>query len=136
MSRTQAVASKAVDRIAKQVREAVAADIAAQERPSDDGKHDLRNADGDILQCKLTVSKRPGAPDPLVVTVNDEIRWIKRGEQVVVPWYVVLHLKNNIERTFTNEKVDGRDTPVASDSPSEPISYTPINPHPENPDWL
>lgn len=105
--------------------------------PVDDGRLDMKNSDGGMLMCKMTIGSREGAPDPLCITVNDEIRWVKRNKEVVVPWYVVLHMKNNIETRFKQEKDDqGKRIVVGYTGPSEPVSYVPISPASDNPHWL
>lgn len=95
--------------------------------PQDDldaAKLQHKNTSGGVLMCELTIAKRPGAPDPLCVTTNEEIRFIKRGKPVTVPWYVVRQLLNNVERQFYQEKDEqGRSITRHNDMPSEPISY-------------
>jgi hypothetical protein len=95
------------------------------------------NTKGEVLMCKMTIGSREGAPDPLVITVGDEIKWAKRNKEVVVPWYFVLHMKNNIETRFKQEKDDqGKRIVVGHTGPSEPLSYSLIDPSPDNPKWL
>lgn len=112
-------------------------DTQVAERPVDDGKLKLRNAAGEMLKCKLTLAKREHAPDPLCITIGEEYYWLKRGKEAIVPWYLVLHLKNNVETKYHQEKDEkGRNIVVSERMPAEAFSYTPIDPHPENPDWL
>ena len=116
---------------------AIKAEEAASKAVEDDGRLAMKNKDGGVLMCNLTVAKRPFAPDPLCVTVNDEIKWIKRGAKVIVPWYFVLHMNNNVETRFRQEKdAQGKNIVVPETGPSEPISYNPINPADDNPNWL
>lgn len=104
---------------------------------ADDGKLDMKNRDGGVLMCKVTVGSREGGPDPICYTVNDEIKWIKRNAEVVIPWYFVLHMKHNVETRFKQAKDEsGTRIVVGTTGPSEPISYSLIDPAPDNPDWL
>lgn len=105
----------------------------AAEVKEDDGKLFMKNRDGGMLMCDLTVQRREKAPDPLCVCVNEEIRWIKRGMKARVPWYVVLHMQNNIERKFRQEGEGKSRTIVAEDAPGEPFNYTQIDPADDNP---
>ena len=137
MSKATNSANRIVDEVTETVRKQVLAEITESEKPANDGKLDMKNSKGGVLMCKFVLGKRAGSPDPLVITVNEEIRWVKRGQECVVPWYVVLAMKNNIERTFTPLKdAYGRTTVESSDGPAEPISYVPLDPAPDNPDWL
>ena len=88
------------------------------------------NTKGEMLMCQFTLAKRPGAPDPLCITVNKEIKWLKRGVTTSkMPWYFVEHMLNNIERKFRQEKTpDGKNIVVYDDMPTEAFSYMPINP--------
>jgi hypothetical protein len=90
-----------------------------------------------MLTCKLTIQKRVGAPDPLCVTINEEFRWIKRGLECIVPWYLILHLRNNIERRFTQGTDEtGKKIVIVEDAQAEPFTYRPIDPAEDNPNWL
>lgn len=104
----------------------------AKPKKIDDGRMNKLNADGGMLMCELVIQKRVGAPDPLCMTVNEEIKWAKRGAKVVVPWYFVAMLKSNVERKFRQEKDPntGKNIVVWDDVPGEPFSYMPINPAP------
>lgn len=106
--------------------------IDADAAPQDDvkaSKLQKLNRKGEMLMCELTIAKRPLAPDPLCVTTNEEIRYIKRGKKVVVPWYVVVQMLNNIERVFYQEENEtGKKITHWNEQPSEPISYVPIDP--------
>lgn len=87
------------------------------------------NRSGGMLMAELTIAKRPGAPDPLCVTTNEEIRYIKRGKKVTVPWYVVQQMLNNIERVFYQEENEtGKKITHWNEQPSEPITYHLIDP--------
>lgn len=87
------------------------------------------DTDGKMLMCEFTLGKRPGHPDPLCITINDEVRWVKRGAKVRVPWYLVEHMLHNIERKFRQEKDgQGNNIVVHDDMTSEPFQYRPINP--------
>jgi hypothetical protein len=98
----------------------------------DNGKLFKLNTKGEMLLCELTLHKREGAPDPQCITINEEFRWVKRGHKVVVPWYVVEHLKLNIERKFHQEKdpTTGKSIVVSEEVPAETFSYKPIDPAP------
>lgn len=97
----------------------------------DDGKLFMKNSAGEMLMCKLTIAQRPGSPDPLCVTINEEFRWIKRGKEVIVPWYVVRFMLDNIETKFRQEKDEqGKRITITERMPSEPISYVMIDPAP------
>ena len=120
---------EAASRVLAQIAAGVAEKIEADQPVHDDGKLHMKNAQGEMLMCKLTLAKRAGAPDPLCITINEEFRWVKRGSEVVVPWYVVQHLKNNVETVFRQEKNEqGRSIVVTDQVQAEPFSYTPINP--------
>ena len=81
--------------------------------------------------CELEVARRPGAPDPFLITVNEEIKWIKRGKKVVVPWYFIEAMQSNIERRFRREKDEqGKNIIVSEDMPSESFQFQAINPAP------
>ena len=89
------------------------------------------NKDGGILMCEVMLQKKLGAPDPQVFTVGNEIKWIKRGAKVKVPWYFVEHMLNNVERKFFQipDPTDQRKRIVKYDDIlTEGFSYTPINP--------
>ena len=70
----------------------------------DNGKMLKTNTKGEMLMCEFTLQKRVGQPDPLCITINDEVRWVKRGAKVIVPWYLVEHMLHNVERKFRQEK--------------------------------
>ncbi len=112
----------------------LAADIESQdvsETPEQyrEAQMQKQDRDGKMLLCEFTLAKRPGAPDPLCITVNKEIKWLKRGATVKLPWYFVEHMLNNIERKFRQEKApDGKSIVVYDDMPTEAFSYMPINP--------
>jgi hypothetical protein len=89
------------------------------------------NTKGEMLMAQFKLPKRPGYPDPLCVTVNDEVRWIKRGHWVKLPWYVVEHMAHNIERKFRQEKdPNGGIQPIVvyDDMTAEPFEYRLIDP--------
>ena len=90
------------------------------------------NKDGKMLMCNFTLNPRDGGPDPLCFTINDEIKWIKRGQNVVIPWYFVEHMKLNIERKFRKEKDQqtGRVSVIPVDQLTESFQYQPIDPAP------
>ncbi len=94
-----------------------------------DGKDFLVNTDGKTLMAKFNLAKRAGAPDPLCITINDEFFWMKRGIDVEVPFYLVLHMKNNIETHYLQEKDErGKNVIVTEKRPAEAFSYVWINP--------
>jgi hypothetical protein len=100
-------------------------------KESFDGRYAKLNAEGGILKAKFTLQPKEKAPNPLCITVNEEIFWVPRGHEVIVPWYVVTQMKNNIERRFKREKDErGKNIVTTYDAPSEPFNYTPINPAP------
>jgi hypothetical protein len=123
---------KQVDEIASAVAKTMKATIDAKDDgPVNNGKLDKVNTEGKMLMAELTVARREGAPDPYLITVNEEIRWIKRGKQVIVPWYCVEQMKNNIERKFRKEKDDqGKNVVVFDDLPTESFLYRAIDPAP------
>lgn len=96
-----------------------------------DYKRGKTNSKGEMLMCKFTLQPREKAPNPLPIVVNEEKYWVPRGVEVTVPWYVVVQMKNNIERRFRKEKdAQGKNIVTAYDMPSEPFSYSPIDPAP------
>ena len=95
----KAQAAKIVENVTKQLN----AQIDAQIEVVDDGKRQFVNKDGGILQCEITLARATGAPDPLAVMVNEQLWWLRRGHKQMVPWYVIPHLRNNIERKFRQE---------------------------------
>jgi hypothetical protein len=125
--------SEAADKIVEAVRELVVEESKVDHRAADKAARErLKNTDGKMLMCSLVLHKRPGAPDPQVFTIGEQIFWIKRGATVTVPWYLVAHMKNNSERKFKQEKdpVTGKNIVTHDDMLSEPFSYQPINPAP------
>jgi hypothetical protein len=126
-SKSKAAATKALAQVAKGIMDEIEADHV----DSTDYRLTKLNADGGMLMAKFTLQPREKAPNPLVITINEEIRWVPRGIEVVVPWYVVTHMKNNVERRFKKEKdAQGKNIVTPYDMPSEPFSYQPINPAP------
>jgi len=121
-----------VDAIASAVAETMKKTIDEQvDTTKDDSKLFYKNAEGKMLMCELTMARRENAPDPFLTTTNEEIRWIKRGQPVIVPWYVVDQLKNNKERKFRTEKDEqGKKVVVFEDIPTESFQYHAINPAP------
>lgn len=120
-----------VDAIANAVASSMKATIDAQVEAKDESKFTFKNADGGILMCELTMARRENAPDPFLTTTNEEIRWIKRGQPVIVPWYVVDQLRNNKERKFRKEKDEqGKNVIAFEDIPTESFQYRAINPAP------
>lgn len=88
---------------------------------------------GNMLLCEFTLQKKAEAPDPLVITVNDEIKWVKRGAKVKLPWYFVEHMLHNVERKYHSvpDPADPRKRIVSyDDMPTEGFSYRPIDPAP------
>lgn len=137
--------TKQKETISKAFKEAEKAALAASDAAvpvEDNGKLDMVDTDGKMLMCNFTLHKKPGAADPLSIVVNEGGAsgfqgFLKRGEKVKVPWFVVLHLQNNIERRFTKSKDDqGKNIIIAEDVPAESFTYSPINPSPNNPPWL
>lgn len=91
------------------------------------------NNNGKMLMCNFTLAQRDKAPNPQCVTVNEEIRWIPRGVEVQVPWYVVQLFKDNIERRYRKEKdSNGKNIVTPYDVPAEAFSYSCIDPAPNN----
>ena len=126
-SKSKAAATKALAEVAKGIMDEIEADHV----DTTDYKLGKTNTEGKMLMAKFTLQPRDKAPNPLCITVNEEIRWVPRGVEVIVPWYVVTHMKNNIERRFRKEKdSQGKNIVVPYDVPSEPFNYNPINPAP------
>lgn len=126
----KAAITDVVNEVAQQVADKLDHVVEVDERKAEqEAKRRYLNRDGEILQCNLTLQKMEGKPDPLVITIAEEIRWIKRGKPVVVPWYVVQTLKDNIESRYRREKQpDGTTAVVREDVPAEAFSYNAINP--------
>jgi hypothetical protein len=119
-------AAKTLKALANDIESQDVAETPEQYRAAQMQKTDTKGA---MLMCEFTLAKREGAPDPLVITVNKEIKWLKRGATVKLPWYFVEHMLNNIERKFRQEKgPDGKKFVVYDDMPTEAFSYLPINP--------
>ncbi len=119
-------AAKTLKALANDIQSEEVAETPEQYRAAQMQKQDTS---GNMLMCQFTLAKRPGAPDPLVITVNKEIKWLKRGATVKLPWYFIEHMLNNIERKFRQEKgPDGKSVVVYDDMPTEAFSYLPINP--------
>lgn len=126
-TKTKAAATKAIAEVTKQLMTEIAEDAV----DNTDYRLGKLNADGEMLKAKFTLQPREKAPNPLCITVNEEIFWVPRGVEVEVPWYVVTQMKNNIERRFKREKdAQGKNIVTSFDAPSEPFSYYPINPAP------
>ena len=97
----------------------------------DNGKLLKTNKHGKMLMCEVTLQKAPGKPDPQCFTVNDEIKWVKRGAKVVVPWYFVEHMLHNVERKYRQEvdPADARKKIVLfDDMTTEAFNYREIDP--------
>lgn len=125
-----AATKKLADVIAAAIEGAVQNKIEPPTRES--GRLAKLNTDGKMLKYLFTLQKRPGAPDPLCITINEEFYWVKRGKPVEVPWYLVEHMKLNIERKYRQEKDEhGKNIVVGEDMPSESFTATPINPAPD-----
>ena len=128
--------SKATEAVMKKLAELLGGvaekfDPAAASAKVEEAKRTKLDAEGNILKCKLTVSRRLGSTGPHLETVNEEIFWIPRGVPVIVPWYVIDQMKNNVERKFRQEPDPdnpGRKRIVHEDIPSESFQYTAINP--------
>ena len=90
------------------------------------------NKDGKMLMAKLTLQPRERAANPMPYVINEEIYWVPRGHEVIVPWYVVMSMKNNIERRFKMSKdpETGKNMVTPYEVPAEPFNYTPIDPAP------
>ncbi len=128
---TKTEQKKQIDKVTAQVAKAMGAVIDAQVEVQDNGKLDKLNADGTMLMCSVTFPKRPFADDPHVQTINDEVRWFRRGHAKIVPWYVVAAIKDNVERKFRQEKNDqGQNIVVSDEMPTESFTYEMINPAP------
>lgn len=142
MAKATQAQKNAVTKAFADAEKAAQAALVKAEVPEDDGTMDMKNADGGMLKCKFTLHKRPGAPDPLCITVNEAGRagfqgFAKRGIEIEVPWFVILHLQNNIEKRFAQEKDErGKNIIVPEDVPGESFSYRPVNPAADNPAWL
>lgn len=105
--------------------------VQADPEVRDDGKMTQQNTKGEMLMVEMTVAKRIGAPDPLCITINEEFRWVKRGKQVIVPWYVAEFLSTNIERKYRQEKDEhGVNQTIAEDMLAEPFQFRMIDPAP------
>ena len=127
--KTKAVSKKAAQEALAQVAKGIMDEIEADHVDTVDYKRGKLNTDGEMLMARLTLHPREKAPNPQVVTINEEIRWVPRGVEAVVPWYVVSFLKTNVERRFRKEKdAQGKNIVVPYDMPGEAFSYTPINP--------
>lgn len=126
-TKSKAAATKAIAEVTKEIIAGIEADAV----DTTDYRLGKLNANGEMLKAKFTLQPREKAPNPLCITVNEEIFWVPRGVEVTVPWYVVAHMKNNIERRFKREKdAQGKNIVTSYDAPSEPFSYSPINPAP------
>lgn len=117
----------AVAALAKQL----VADVHVSESPDEikAARNAKKNDEGGMLMCTFNLAKRIGQPDPLCVTINDEVRWVKRGATVTVPWYLVEHMLHNIERKYRREKqADGSSLIVFDDMLTEQFQYREIKP--------
>jgi hypothetical protein len=96
--------------MARKLNALAAAEAMRQEEMRDaaeEAREDLRlskltflDRDGNMLMYRLTIHEREGAPDPLPVVVNDYQCVIKRGLEVVVPWFVVTSLNDRVETKY------------------------------------
>lgn len=87
------------------------------------------NSKGEMLMCSFTLQKAEGRPDPLCITVNDQIKWVKRGKAVALPWYFVEHMLGNQDRKYRQEKdAAGKNYITYDDVTSEPFHYQAIEP--------
>jgi len=131
-AQTKAVSKKAAQAALASVAKGIMDEIEADHVDTTDYKLGKTNSKGGVLMCKFTLQPREKAPNPLCITVNEEIRWVPRGVEVVVPWYVVTHMKANIETRYKKEKdpATGKNIVTPYLSPSEPFNYNPIDPAP------
>lgn len=130
---TKAQRKQDVAKIATKIVAGMSQEIEAQEdhEDSEAARNAKTNTKGTMLMCELTLAKRAGMPDPQVITVNREIKWVKRGAKVVVPWYFIEHLLHNVERKFRQEPdpTDSRKRIVAhDDTETESFNYRMIDP--------
>jgi hypothetical protein len=126
---SKAKSKEAATQALAQVAKGIMDEIEADHVDTTDYKLGKTNVAGEMLKAKFTLHPRDKAPNPLCVTVNEEIFWVPRGVEVTVPWYVVTHMKNNIERRFRKEKdAQGKNIVTTYDAPAEPFSYNPISP--------
>lgn len=94
-------------------------------------KREHLGADGEILKYELEIQGRDGAPNPVNIPINEEKYVIRRQAKVVVPWWVVVHLANNIETKYTPTKDEnGRLYMREEPRLSENFTARPINPAP------
>jgi hypothetical protein len=128
---SKAKSKEAATQALAQVAKGIMDEIEADHVDHTDYRLGKTNTEGEMLKAKFTLQPREKAPNPLCITINEEIFWVPRGVEVTVPWYVVTHMKNNIERKFRREKDEqGKNVIRTMDVPSEPFSYHPINPAP------
>jgi hypothetical protein len=126
---SNAAVQKAIEALASKI----GGVVAPTESPEEvlDSKRKKLDTNGDILMCWFTLAKKEGAPDPLVMTVNNEVKWLKRGYKVKLPWYFVEHMLHNVERKFRQipDPADARKKiTLYDDIPTESFQYQPINP--------
>jgi hypothetical protein len=123
-----------VAEIVADVAKTLAANIDAEGVDDDVKSSRLAKLDnsGKMLMCEFTLAKRPGQPDPLCITVNEEIKWVKRGAKVVLPWYFVEHMLHNVERKYRQEKdpITGQPRVAFDDMSTEQFQYRAIDPAP------
>jgi hypothetical protein len=128
---TKAKSKEAATQALAQVAKGIMDEIEADHVDHTDYRLGKTDVHGNVLRAKFTLQPREKAPNPLSVVVNEEIYWIPRGVEVELPWYVVTHMKNNIERRFMRKKDEqGKNIVVSMDVPSEPFNYMPIDPAP------
>jgi hypothetical protein len=131
-AKSKASTKKVATEVMAEVAKGLMAEIESNEATKEDKRFRKTNTSGGILQAKMTLQMRENAPNPLVCTCGEDIRWIPRGVEVTVPWYVVQLFKDNIERRYKKAKDPdtGKNIVTGYDAPSEAISYTPIDPAP------
>lgn len=118
--------------IAKQVASAMQKGIDAEVEVTDNGKLRETNSKGEMLLCEVTMPRGNNMPDPQVVTINEEIRWVRRGVKTIVPWYFVEHLLLNIERKYRQEidVATGKNVVTFDDIPALSFTWLPVDPNP------
>ena len=122
----QAALEQSAGKSEAKIQEETASELAAS-------KLRMKNSQGKMLMCELTLQRRKDAPDPQCVTVNEERYYLPRGVKAIVPWYFVQHLMLNVQRDFRTEKVDGKPVLKAEDVLAEVFSFREIDPAPDNP---
>ncbi len=123
--------SKAVSDAVAKIATQIVQDAGVAETPDDlrAARMAKRNSSGGLWKVGFTLEKREGYPDPLCITVVDEIKWVKRGKEVMLPWYFVEHMLGNVQRKYRNikDKQTGMYEVVWDDVPAESFRYREID---------